>query len=50
MFVRDTAKMRDMTKNYIAGNFKGNDYVEIGKSLLDDDEDRSQAAVADGNF
>lgn len=41
MFVRDTAKMRDMTKNYIAGNFKGNDYVEIGKSLLDDDEDRS---------
>lgn len=42
--------MRDMTKNYIAGNFKGNDYVEIGKSLLDDDEDRSQAAVADGNF
>ena len=38
------------TKNYIAGNFKGNDYVEIGKSLLDDDEDRSQAAVADGNF
>lgn len=50
MLVRDTAKMRDMTKNYIAGNFKGNDYVEIGKSLLDDDEDRSQAAVADGNF
>ena len=50
MFVRDTAKMRDMTKNYIAGNFKGNDYVEIGKSLLDDDEDRSQAAVADGKF
>ncbi len=50
MLVRDTAKMRDMTKNYIAGNFKGNDYVEIGKSLLDYDEDRSQAAVADGKF
>ena len=50
MLVRDTAKMRDMTKNYIAGNFKGNDYVEIGKSLLDLDEDRSQAAVADGKF
>lgn len=50
MLVRDTAKMRDMTKNYIDGNFKGNDYVEIGKSLLDDDEDRSQAAVANGKF
>lgn len=50
MYVRDTAKMRDMTKNYIYGNFNGRDYVEIGKSLLDDDEDRTQAAVSGGKF
>lgn len=42
-FVRDTAKIRDMAKNYIYGNFKCNDYVEIGKSLYDDDRDESQA-------
>ncbi|MGN1329413.1 MAG: pilus assembly protein TadG-related protein [Eubacterium sp.] len=46
MFVRDTCKIRDMAKNYVYGNFKCNDYVEIGKSLYDDDRDESQATEA----
>ena len=50
MYVRDTAKIRDMTKNYINGNFTCDDFVEIGKSLLDDDEDRSQASDVNGKF
>ena len=50
MYVRDTAKIRDMTKNYINGKFTCDDFVEIGKSLLDDDEDRSQASDVDGKF
>lgn len=50
MYVRDTAKIRDMTKNYINGNFACDDFVEIGKSLLDDNEDRSQASDVNGKF
>lgn len=50
MYVRDTAKIRDMTKNYINGKFTCDDFVEIGKSLLDDDEDRSQASDVNGKF
>lgn len=46
MFVKDTSKIRDMTKNWIYGDFKCNNYVEIGKSLLDDDRDESQATSA----
>lgn len=38
MFVRDTAKIRDMSKTYIYGSFKCNDYVEIGKALDGADE------------
>lgn len=43
MYVRDTCKMRDMVKNYIYGDFNCDNYVEIGKSLYDDDRDQSQA-------
>ena len=46
MFVRDTAKMRDMVKNYIYGDFRCTDYVELGKSLDDDNRDASQASDA----
>lgn len=46
MFVRDTCKIRDMAKNHIYGDFKCNDYVEIGKSLYDDNRDESQATQA----
>lgn len=48
-FVRDTAKIRDMTKTYFYGNFDCTDYVEIGKALDGVDEteakeDRYKAA------
>ena len=33
MFVRDTSKIRDNTRNYIFGDYIGNGYIEIGKSL-----------------
>ncbi|MGN1122813.1 MAG: hypothetical protein ACI4RR_00600, partial [Eubacterium sp.] len=46
MFVRDTAKMRDMVKNYVYGDFKCTDYVELGKSLDDDNRDATQASDA----
>ncbi len=31
--VRDTVKIRDMTKTYFYGDFEGDEYVELGKSL-----------------
>ncbi len=37
-YIRDTSKIRDMTKTYIYGDFKCSDYVEIGKALDGDDE------------
>lgn len=37
-FIRDTAKIRDMTKTYIYGDFTCYDYVEIGKALDGADE------------
>ncbi len=36
-YVRDTTKIRDMTKTYINGNFYCANYVEIGKSLFEID-------------
>lgn len=45
MHVRDTLKMRDMSKNYIYGDLTCNNYVEMGKSLKDDTEDRSLASI-----
>ena len=43
-FVRDTCKIRDMTKTYVYGNFIANNYVEIGKSLTEDHNDATQAS------
>ena len=45
MFVKDTSKIRDMTKNWIYGDFKCNNFVEIGKSLYDDNRDESMATA-----
>ena len=45
MYVSDTCKIRDMAKNWIYGDFKCNSYVEIGKSLNDDNADESQATT-----
>lgn len=41
-YVRDTTKIRDMTKTYINGNFYCANYVEIGKAL--DGADETEAA------
>ncbi len=43
VFVRDTAKIRDMTKTYFYGNFYCTDYVEIGKALDGDDETEAKS-------
>ncbi|MBR3149618.1 MAG: Tad domain-containing protein [Eubacterium sp.] len=44
-FVRDTCKIRDMTKTYIYGDMIAKDYLEVGKSLADDQEDATQARL-----
>ena len=38
MFVKDTAKIRDMTKTYVYGDFQGGKYVELGKAQDGADE------------
>ncbi|MBQ7203090.1 MAG: hypothetical protein IJS03_03620 [Eubacterium sp.] len=43
MYARDTAKIRDMTKTYIYGNFEADDYLEVGKSLTEGNKDATQA-------
>lgn len=45
MHVRDTAKIRDMTKTYVYGDFSCEDYVEIGKSLSEGDIDETEAKL-----
>ncbi len=44
-FVRDTCKIRDMTKTYIYGDLIARNYLEVGKSLDDDYEDATQARL-----
>ena len=45
-FVRDTCKIRDMTRTYIYGDMIAKNYFELGKSLKDDEEDATQAHLA----
>ena len=45
-YVKDTAKIRDMTKTYFYGDFESGDYLEIGKSLIEGNKDVSQATEA----
>lgn len=44
-FVRDTCKIRDMTKTYIYGDFDVNEYLEVGKSQNDTIEDATEARL-----
>ncbi|MBE6817105.1 MAG: hypothetical protein E7520_05310 [Ruminococcaceae bacterium] len=44
-FVRDTCKIRDMTKTYIYGDMIAKNYLEIGKSLNDSNEDATEARL-----
>ncbi len=44
-FVRDTCKIRDMTKTYIYGDMIAKDYLEVGKSLSDDSADATEARL-----
>lgn len=44
-YIRDTAKIRDMTKTYIYGDFRCGDYVEIGKALDGMDETEAKEAL-----
>jgi hypothetical protein len=44
-YVKDTAKIRDMSKTYIYGNFKCADYVELGKALDGKDETEAKETL-----
>jgi hypothetical protein len=44
-YVKDTAKIRDMSKTYIYGNFKCADYVELGKALDGNDETEAKETL-----
>ena len=44
-YVRDTCKIRDMTKTYVYGNFIAQNYLELGKSLDNDNSDATQARL-----
>ncbi|MBQ9517648.1 MAG: hypothetical protein IJR60_06180 [Eubacterium sp.] len=44
-FVRDTCKIRDMTKTYIYGDLIAKDYLEIGKSLSEGNADATEARL-----
>ncbi len=44
-YVRDTCKIRDMTKTYINGDFIARDYLEIGKSLSESQNDATEARL-----
>ncbi|MBQ7739913.1 MAG: hypothetical protein IJT65_01585, partial [Eubacterium sp.] len=43
-YVKDTAKIRDMTQNYFYGNFRCTDYVELGKAIDGVDETEAKEA------
>jgi Flp pilus assembly protein TadG len=44
-YVKDTSKIRDMSKTYIYGNFKCADYVELGKALDGADETEAKESL-----
>ena len=44
-YVRDTTKIRDMTKTYVYGDFDASNYLEIGKSLSESKEDATEAKL-----
>ncbi|MBR2278299.1 MAG: hypothetical protein IJ872_03700, partial [Eubacterium sp.] len=44
-YVRDTCKIRDMTKTYVEGDFIARDYLEVGKSLSEGSADATEARL-----